>query len=183
MKIEDIFGNLPVLETERMILRPIKMDDAEDMYAYGSDPEVTRYVTWHAHQSIEETQQFISFLLGKYEEGAVSQWGIEHKESGRLIGTMGFINWNTKHFKAEVGYALSREFWNRGYTSEAMKAIIDFGWNQMKLVRIEARCMPDNINSARVMEKVGMQYEGLMRKNLYVKGRFHDAKIYAIVAD
>jgi ribosomal-protein-alanine N-acetyltransferase len=165
MKIEDIFGNLPVLETERMILRPITMDDAEDMYAYGSDPEVTRYVTWHAHQSIEETQQFISFLLGKYEEGAVSQWGIEHKESGRLIGTMGFINWN------------------RGYTSEAMKAIIDFGWNQMKLVRIEARCMPDNINSARVMEKVGMQYEGLMRKNLYVKGRFHDAKIYAIVAD
>lgn len=79
MKIEDIFGNLPVLETERMILRPITMDDAEDMYAYGSDPEVTRYVTWHAHQSIEETQQFISFYLENMKKALSLNGGLNIK--------------------------------------------------------------------------------------------------------
>ncbi len=179
--IEAIFGNLPVLETERTILRKLQFQDAEDMFLYGSDPEVSRYTTWPPHQSLEGTRRFIETVLNAYEEQKIASWAIEDKHSRKMIGTAGFVNWNTAHSRAELGYALSREFWNRGYMTEIVKRIVDFGFNEMKLVRIEARCHPDNIGSARVMEKSGMQFEGILRKHMYVKGEYQDVKMYSII--
>jgi len=179
MRVEDVFGYLPVLETDRLLLRPVTKEDREDMYEYGSDSELTRYVTWHTYQSIDDADAFIEHLLGLYAEGQVAPWAIQDKESGRMIGTAGYVNWDIRQFRAEIGYALARPYWNRGYMTEAMNAILQFGREHMKLMRIEARCMPENIGSGRVLEKLGMQYEGLLRKHLYAKGRFHDVKLYA----
>lgn len=181
MKIEDVFGQLPVLETERLILRPLKWEDREDMFAYGSDPEVTRYVTWYTHQKIEDTDEFIRTVLENYETGKLAPWAVEEKASGKMIGTAGYVGWQTRHFRGEIGYALARPYWNRGYATEITEPVLQFGWEQMKLIRIEARCMPGNIGSSKVMEKLGMQYEGLLRKHLYAKGSFHDAKMYSII--
>ncbi|WP_046214358.1 GNAT family N-acetyltransferase [Paenibacillus wulumuqiensis] len=179
MRVEDVFGHLPVLETERLLLRPVTKEDREDMYLYGADSELTRYVTWHTYQTIEDADTFIEYLLDRYEQGQVAPWAIQDKESGRMIGTAGFVNWNITQFRAEVGYVLARPYWNRGYMTEAMEAILQFGCEQMKLMRIEARCMTGNIGSTRVLEKLGMQYEGLLRKHLYAKGKFHDVQLYA----
>jgi ribosomal-protein-alanine N-acetyltransferase len=181
MKAEDIFCDLPVLETERTILRKIKKQDEEDMYSYCSDEEVSRHTTWYKHNTLEDTRMFLNMVLEDYKNQKVAPWGIEERSSGKFIGTCGFVYWDTHHSRAELGYALSRKFWNQGYMSEAIRRIIDFGFTKMDLVRIEARCHPDNIGSARVMEKSDMQFEGILKKHLFTKGSHQDVKMYSII--
>jgi ribosomal-protein-alanine N-acetyltransferase len=183
LKIEDIYSSLPQLETERLILRKLKPSDVNDMFNYCSDKEISRYTIWYSHQTIEDTRSFMDMLFEKYERNDVAPWGIVDKASERLIGTTGFISWDTLNAKAEIGYALSRLFWNKGYMTEAVKKVISFGFEQMDLVRIEARCHPDNLGSAKVMEKSGMLYEGTLRKHILAKGVHEDVKMYAIIKD
>jgi len=171
---------LQELETERMILRKITRDDLQDMFAYCSDPRMTDYVTWPTHTNPDETMNFIEFVENLYMNGEVAPLGIEDKQSHKLIGTCGFVNWNMNHARAEIGYAIASQYWGQGYMTEAVKAMIRFGFDH-KLVRIEARCHPDNIASARVMEKCGMSYEGILRKHLFAKGKFEDVKMYSII--
>lgn len=181
MKLMPIFADLPILETDRTILRKIRMEDAHDMFAYCSDEDVAKYTTWYKHLSIEDTKSFINHLLGRYELAKISPWGIQDKLTGKLIGTCGFVQWNTDHASAELGYALSKTYWNQGYMTEIVKKIIDFGFAETGLIRIEARCLVDNIGSAKVMEKSGMQLEGVLRKLVFVKGSHQDLKVYSII--
>ncbi|MGI2296820.1 GNAT family N-acetyltransferase [Paenibacillus sp. GXUN7292] len=181
MKLESIFSDLPTLETDRTILRKIRLEDAQDMFAYCSDDDVAKYTTWYKHLSIEDTKSFINHLLGRYELAKVSPWGIQDKLTGRLIGTCGFVQWNSEHASAELGYALSKTYWNQGYMTEIVKKIIDFGFTATGLIRIEARCLVDNIGSAMVMEKSGMRLEGVFRKVVYTKGIHQDLKVYSII--
>lgn len=183
MKIEDIFGNLPVLETERTKIRKITIEDLDDMYDYCSDEAVSEHAIWYSHKSLDDTKGFIEFVLKAYNKCEVTPWGIEDKNTNRLIGTCGFVYWNIIHSRAELGYALSRDYWNKGIMSEVVRGIIDFGFKEMDLVRIEARCHPKNIGSARVMEKSGMTFEGILRKQLFAKGQHQDVKMYSIVKD
>ncbi len=181
MRIEDVFGDLPTLETDRLMLRKISMDDAADMFEYASDPEIARYVTWDAQKSIEDSKAFISWVLEQYANGQVAPWGVVLKENGKLIGTCDFVYWNTNHARAEVGYAMSRQYWGQGLTPEAVRAILAFGFDKMRLNRIEARCNVPNTASARVMEKVGMQFEGILRQQMFTKGNYDDLKMYSIL--
>lgn len=173
---------LQELETERMILRKITRDDVQDMFEYCSDPKMTPYVTWPTHTSLDDTMKFIGAIENHYLNGEVAPLGIEDKQTRKLIGTCGFVSWNMNHSRAEVAYAIASLYWGQGYMTEAIKAIIQFGFDR-NLVRIEARCHPDNIGSARVMEKCGMIYEGILRKHLFAKGKFEDLKIYSIIND
>lgn len=183
MLVEDIFKDIPVLETSRTILRPIKKKDIQDIFAYCSDEQVAKYTTWNAHQTMEDTERFVDFVLDKYHKHELSPWGIQDKRTGRIIGTCDFVSWSTNHYKAEIGYALSREYWGQGYMTECAKQLIDFGFKRMELERIEARCIVDNIGSSRVMEKSGMQFEGVLRRHIFAKGEFHDLKIYSIIKE
>lgn len=180
---EKVIQEIPVLKTERLILRKISVDDAEDMYAYASDHQVTRYVTWPTHQTIEDTLGFLRFVEEQYTIHASVNWGIVDKESNKFIGTIGYVQWNKNSNWGEIGYALSREFWGQGLMTEALKPVIQFGFGQMGLNRVEARCNPKNIGSERVMQKVGMLYEGLSRQKLYIKGEYQDLKRYAVLKE
>lgn len=180
-KIEDVFADLPSVETDRLLLRRATMVDAADMFEYASDAEVARYTTWEPHASIEESRMFLEFLLHRYSGGEVAEWGVVHKADNKLIGTCGFSMWNPYNARAEVAYAMARPYWGQGLMTEAVRAVLDFGFVRMALNRIEARCLPANIGSARVMEKAGMQYEGLLREQMYAKGRYHDLKMYSIL--
>ena len=91
LKIEDAFGCLPAIETPRLLLRKLELEDAADMFEYASDPEVAKDVTWEAHQSIEDSRGFLASVLGKYADKKTSEWGLVLKESGRLVGTCGFV--------------------------------------------------------------------------------------------
>lgn len=183
MEVKDVYGNLPVLETERTIPRKIRRDDLNDMFNYCSDEAITKYTTWYRHQSLEDTRGYIDFILSTYDNQEVAPWGIEDKSTGKLIGTCGFMYWSIDHARAELGYALAREYWNKGVMSEVATRIIQFGFEVMELIRIEARCHPDNIGSARVMEKSGMTFEGILRKHLFCKGHHQDVKMYSILRE
>jgi [ribosomal protein S5]-alanine N-acetyltransferase len=177
MKVEEICKDIPVLETERLILRKISIDDLEDMFEYGSDEEVSRYVTWDTHKTTNHTKDFIEFVLSKYEKGEVAPWGIELKENGKLIGTVDFVSWSPHHNNAEIGYVLSRAYWGMGITTEAAYELIGFGFEHMELVRIQARCFIKNTGSERVMEKLGMTFEGIIRKGMFAKGKHQDLRL------
>ncbi|WP_064091654.1 GNAT family N-acetyltransferase [Rossellomorea aquimaris] len=183
MDIETIFGNLPTLETERLILRKITVEDVEDMFSYGSNEEVSKYVTWDTHKTISDTKEFVDFVLTRYENNQVAPWGIVYKENGKLIGTIDFISWQVKDNSAEIGYVISQDYWGKGITTEAAHEVIKFGFHHMDLVRVQARCFVENIGSSRVMEKIGMSYEGILRKTAFIKGKHRDLKMYSILRE
>ncbi|WP_156314025.1 GNAT family N-acetyltransferase [Lysinibacillus sp. ZYM-1] len=174
-------NNVPILKTERLLLRPVTTQDIEAMFVYASRDSVARYVTWQAHTSIEDTKAFVTLILSGYQQGNHLLWGIEY--CGTLIGTIDFVTINDTHKFAEIGYVLSEDYWNKGITTEATKKLIDFGFKELNLVRIQARCFEENIGSQKVMEKSGMQFEGLLRKSMFVKEQYQNVKIYAITDD
>ncbi|SNZ17519.1 ribosomal-protein-alanine N-acetyltransferase [Terribacillus aidingensis] len=180
MPIEHILENLPTLETERLRLRKVTAADADAIFAYGSDSAVSEFVTWNTHQSIDDTQQFLDIILSLYENHQAVFWGIEHKEQKQLIGTINYVSWNQKDHVGEIGYVMARPYWGNGYMAEAAKEVITFGFERMKLERIQAKCIAENEGSEKVMQKSGMLFEGTLRKLLCLKGKQRDVKMYAI---
>lgn len=183
MNIESGYLDLPVLETTRLLLRKITREDMDDIFKYGSNEAVAKYVTWETHRSISDTKRYVEFVLNCYENKKIAPWGIEHKESGKLIGTIDFVSWKPNHHNAEIGYVLSEAYWGRGIVTEAAKEVIAFGFHNMNLTRIQARCLIENIGSQRVMEKVGMSFEGILRKGIFVKGIHRDLKVFSILKE
>lgn len=179
--MSDVFSDLPMLETDRMLLRKMTLDDAADMYRYASDPEVARYTTWEPHRSIEDSRRFLQLVVDDYEHGDCGSWGVVLKADDRFIGTAGYLWWNRDMARAEIGYSMARDQWGRGLMTEAVSAIIQFGFERMGLNRIEARCDSLNVGSARVMEKCGMVHEGTLREYFKVDGDFRDLQLYAIL--
>lgn len=176
----DLYQALPVLETERLRLRPVRIEDATDIYAYTKDEETARYVSWYAHETLADSEKFVEYILRQYEQGNPAPWAIEDKASGKVIGTIDFIKVSFEQHQAELGYALSRDNWGKGLMPEAAARLVQYGFETLGLERIQARCFVANDGSARVMEKIGMTFEGVSRSALYVKERFWDLKIYAI---
>jgi ribosomal-protein-alanine N-acetyltransferase len=177
-----LFEDLPELETERLLLRKMRLEDARAMFAYASDPEVTRYVLFDTHRSIEDSVAFLRFAVEGYERGDFGGWGVVLKDSGAFVGTCGVdYGYAPEHARAELGYVLSREHWGKGLMPEAVRAVIRFGFGRMELNRIQARCIAENTASARVMEKAGMTYEGTLREYELIKGAYRDMKFYSIL--
>lgn len=179
--MKKVFRSLPVIKTKRLILRKLTSADAGDIYAYAGNPEVSRYTLWRPHSSLAQTRRFIANVRKNYRSGSPENWGIEDRADAKLIGTIGFFYYDALNRKGEIHYALSQKYSGQGLMSEAVKAVMRFGFTRLRLNRIEAKCMPDNKASERVMQKCGMRYEGLMRKALLAKGRFVDLKAYAIL--
>ncbi|NLO86829.1 MAG: GNAT family N-acetyltransferase [Clostridiales bacterium] len=179
----DLFSQLPTLITPRLTLRPVRMSDASDLYEYSKDPEVARHVLWDAHRSIHQTRAYVRFLLRQYRTGAPSTFVIVLSENQKVIGTIGFMWAQPENRSAEVGYSLSREYWNRGIMTEALRCILEFGFQKLGLNRIEAQHECDNPASGKVMLNVGMKHEGTLRQRLYNKGRFSDIQLYAILRE
>lgn len=176
---QTVFSSLPVLATPRLRLRPLSMRDEKDMFRYASDPAVSRHVLWDTHESPRETRAFLRAAIRQYRTGAPASFAIERLSDRRMIGTIGFMWLNTDHRSAEVGYSLARDCWNQGYCTEALRAVLRFGFDTLRLNRIEAQHETDNPASGRVMEKAGMRCEGTLRQRVFNKGRYSDVKLYA----
>src|SRR5512146_1366713 len=106
-------------------------------------------------------------------------WAIVDRLNAHVIGTIGLTSYMAQHARAELGFAIARPYWNQGYTTEAVRALLGFALHDLGLNRIEAFCKVENIGSARVMEKAGMQLEGVLRQREFIKGRYEDLRIYA----
>ena len=177
-----IFSRMPELETQRLLLRPMKVCDSADMFAYAKDPEVTRYLLWRPHADVGYTRRYLEYLGGRYRIGAHYEWALIHRETGRMIGTCGFAKIDTAHNCAELGYVLNPAFRGQELILEAARCVIRFGFSVLGLHRIEARYMVENVASRRVMDKLGMTFEGVQRGAMLVKGSYRDIGVCAMLA-
>ena len=172
------------LSTTRLILRRFTMDDAQAMYAnWASDPEVTKFLTWPAHSSVEVTGTVLQSWVGGYAKEDFYQWAIVLKELGEPIGSITVGNHDDNVGKAHIGYCMGRAWWHQGIMSEALRAVIDFLFDEVGMQRVEARHDPKNPHSGGVMQKCGMQFEGTMRRADHSNQGLCDASWYAILSD
>ena len=171
-----------IITTERLILRKPRMDDAPVIFeTYAQDPEVTRYLVWKPHQNIQETEQFLRACGQLWRTGKDFAYAITLKENDSLIGMFGL---HPMKFKIEVGYALAHPYWGKGYMTEVLRTVIDWGLAQPDIFRVQAFCDVENLGSARVMEKAGMTREGLLRRYILhpnISSEPRDVYLYAIV--
>jgi ribosomal-protein-alanine N-acetyltransferase len=172
---------LPTLETKRLLLRPLTLEDTDFIFQHFSDPQVTRYLydepPLETRDQAESIIRFFEHPAGKNR----NRWGIVLKSTQRLAGTAGFHRWEKDYRRAEVGYDLAYEFWGRGLMSEALRAVIAYGFERMELNRIDALVYPGNPASLRVLLKLGFQQEGLLRDYFYQDGKFYDHAILGLL--
>ena len=178
---QDPITTVPILETARLRLRPLRADDAADQHAYARDARVAEPGMWGLLPTLEENQRDLAETLERQARGETAQWGIEHRDERRLIGRCGFVRVRPAHQSAEVGYALARPYWGQGYMSEALAAVLAYGFEHRDLHRVEAACLADNAGSIRVLEKAGFRHEGTAREAYRQHDAYKDLRHYALL--
>ncbi|QNU65415.1 GNAT family N-acetyltransferase [Ruminiclostridium herbifermentans] len=172
------------IETDRLILRKFNLGDANNMFTnWANDDEVTKYLTWPAHKSVEESEKIIGMWIKDYDSQNFYQWCIELKQTGEAIGGISVVNIKEDIRSVEVGYCIGRKYWGQGITSEAFGALITFFFEEVQVNRIEARHDINNPNSGRVMEKCGLIKEGVQKQGLKNNNGINDSVIYGLVRD
>lgn len=172
------------LETPRLILRPFVLEDAPAMYRnWASDPEVTKYLTWPTHPSVQVSEAVLQSWVSCYVNPDYYQWAIVLKDIGEPIGSMATVKQDDKVGKAEIGYCIGRSWWHQGIAAEALSAVIRFLMDEVGMQRIEARHDPRNPASGAVMRKCGMTFEGTLRRSDWNNQGLCDASYYAIIKE
>lgn len=171
------------LETPRLILRPFTMEDAQAMYCnWASDSEVTKYLTWPTHASVEISRMVLSDWVSHYREENYYQWAIVPRELGQPIGSIAAVHMNERVGKVEIGYCIGRSWWHSGIMTEALGAVVNFFLTEVGANRVEACHDPRNPHSGAVMAKCGMAYEGIQRQAGMNNQGLCDLSWYAILA-
>jgi ribosomal-protein-alanine N-acetyltransferase len=175
-------GTIP-LETERLILRKHRIEDAEDMFRNWENSEaVTKYLTWTPHRTVDDTRAYIQSILDSYDEKRY-EWLITDKATGEPLGAIGVATIWEDIDACEIGYCLGERFWGKGIMSEAFSAVIDYLFSEVGFNRIQSRHDPRNIGSGRVMEKCGLIYEGTLRQADRNNQGICDAVVRAILRE
>lgn len=174
-------NNFPFIETNRLVLREIVKDDANDILKYLSDEEVMKYYGLAPFQTINEALNEISWYQSILNEQTGIRWGITLKGKDEVIGSCGFLNRVPEHYRTEIGYELNRDYWGHGIASEALEAVIRYGFKDLKFQRIEALVEPPNIPSQKLIEKKGFIREGLLRNYEFTCGKFDDLYMYSLL--
>ena len=176
------FSEFPTLTTERLILREMLLEDAPGVFDIRGDYQVTRYNTGPAYTLVDQAQRLIQSIRDGYLTRDELRWGITlNGGDNRVIGMVGFNYWNRIDRRASVGYDLARAYWRQGIMSEALRAVIDFGFTRMNLNRIEADCTVENEASATLLLHLGFQPEGVQREQYFEEGRFWDLRLFALL--
>lgn len=172
------------LETKRLLLRRFTLNDAQDMFDnWASDPEVTKYLMWPPHKSVDVSKAYICSLLEDYTRPDAYDWGIELRETGRVIGAIGVVRQNKAVGSVHIGYCIGKRWWHKGITSEAFSAVIAFLMEEVGVNRISSRHDPRNVFSGKVMEKCGLRYEGTLRQSDTNNQGLCDAAWYALLRE
>ena len=175
------FSCLPVLETQDLILRRPRMKDAADVFSYASDEEVSRYVLWEPHRSLAESRACLRDMIRRARAGWPSSWVITLRESGKVIGTIGFVWYSADNRSAEIGYSLSKSYWHRGFATQALRAAAAEAFRSLPLNRLEAQYDLRNPASGRVMQKCGFRQEGILRSRILSKGEYVDVALCSLL--
>jgi RimJ/RimL family protein N-acetyltransferase len=172
---------LPTINTNRLLLRAITMDDVDDVFAIFSHPEVMRYWSTPPLENKEATIDLVEGIQLGFASGQLMKWGLALPANDRLIGTVTLFQPNFAHRRTEMGYALGRPYWGQGYMKEALRAVVDYAFNSLDFHRIEADVDPRNEASLRTLERLGFKREGYLRERWHVGGETQDAVFYGLL--
>lgn len=150
---------------------------------WASDPEVTRFLTWPPHTSIEVTENLLTDWISRYEDGGYFNWVMEYKETGKAIGNISVVKLHEDIDAADVGYCMSRKYWGQGLMSEALKGVMDYLFDVVGLNRVAANHDVNNPRSGRVMDKAGMVQEGILRQAGKNNQGIHDVVWHAAIRE
>lgn len=170
------------LRTSRLLLRPMKVKDTDDMFEYASRSDVTEFLLWAPHDDRSFTKRYLKNVEAAYRRGQFYDWAVELVSENKMIGTCGIADFDLPNSTAEIGYVLNPDYHNRGYATEAVMEVIAYCFNTLNINRVEARYMVGNDASRRVMEKCKMKFEGIKRDGLFVKDGYRDIGTCAILA-
>ena len=171
-----------MIETKRLLLRKFVIEDADAMFRnWTSDKEVTKFLTWPVYTSLDTAIHILNEWTTSYEKPDFYQWAIVPKDINEPIGSISVVSTNEKTQMAEIGYCIGRSWWNQGITSEALRAVIDFMFDQVGANRIQAKHDVNNPHSGLVMKKCGMKYEGTLRSAAVNNQGVCDVSIYALL--
>lgn len=173
--------SLPVLSAERVTLRPLAMPDAPILHSFFSDPETMRYWSSLPHPDESHTRALVASTGSGFESRTILQWGIARNDDSRLLGTVTLMP-ELNQPRAELGYVLGREHWGKGYAGEAQRRVVEFGFGDLALHRLEADTHPGNEASARSLERLGFRREGVLRERWIVDGERSDSVIWGLLA-
>jgi len=177
-----LFPEFPILTSGQLLLRRITPVDAGRLYDNFSRDEVTEFFDLPTFQSIDEADQLVVEWEDRYQKKEAIRWAITFSDDpDRLIGTCGFHNFALEHARAEIGYELDPNYWQKGIMTTAVSRIIQFGFEQFNLNRIEAFIDPDNVASRRLLNKLALRSEGILRDYFFEKGRYVDGEIFALL--
>jgi RimJ/RimL family protein N-acetyltransferase len=168
---------------QRLVLRELDVADWPAVHAYSARPEVARYQTWGPNTPAE-SRAFVEQVLAAAQAAPRREYqlAITIADGGRLIGTGALWVRNVEHGQGELGYFLHPDHWGRGYATEAARLLLGFGFAELRLHRVFATCNPHNVVSARVLEKIGMTFEGRLRETLRLRAGWRDSAVYGVLA-
>lgn len=175
------FSPYPILSTERLLLRELSEDDANEIFFLRSDERVLQYLDRAPAQSVEEAIDFIKKIKDYQHNNESILWGISFKEDKKLIGTICFWNITKEHYRSEIGYVLHPDHQGKGIMSEALAAVLEYGFITMKLHSVEANIHPKNAPSIKVLERNKFIREGYFKENYFSNGKFSDSAIYSLL--
>jgi [ribosomal protein S5]-alanine N-acetyltransferase len=174
---------VPVLETERIRLRPYRDGDVEAMFALYSDARVMRYWSFPAWTERRQAEQYLARAWAAMEAGEIFPWAIADRATDTLIGALTFFSLHREQKRLEIGYSLSPDRQGQGLAAEALRCAIGFGFDTVGLVRIEADIDPRNVPSGNLLERLGFVREGLLRKRWRVNGDVCDTAFYGLLPE
>jgi RimJ/RimL family protein N-acetyltransferase len=170
-------------ETDRLMLRPLRREDAETVFEYASDPEVTTYVTWDAHKTIDDSKAYIETAIADQQKSPLYPLAIILKSNPeQVIGTVGIKTASNK-YEADLSYVVARKHWRKGFVYEASSALLKSAFEQHGYKRVYAWCYVENRASSSLMRKLNMRFEGCFRSRCFRRDRFWDIEYYAILEE
>jgi [ribosomal protein S5]-alanine N-acetyltransferase len=184
MYLDDIFTNFPVLDIDdNFILREQTTDDTEDFFQYYADPEVSKYILSSIPTNIEESRVEIQYWINLYNRKSCIYWAVARKSDNKMIGAIGYNDWNRFNNRAEISYDLAKEYWGQGLMSKAMSKIIEFGFINLHFNRIQASTIKVNKSSIKILERNGFTFEGKLKQYRYHQGKYFDIEMFGFTRD
>jgi RimJ/RimL family protein N-acetyltransferase len=172
---------LPTITTARLRLRWLTSDDVPALLGVFGDPEVCRYWSRPALRDRAAAAALHDEIVRSFAARSLFQWGIAERETDAVVGTCTLAALSAEHRRGEVGYALARDAWGRGYAAEALAAVLAFAFDTLALHRVEADVDPRNARSIRALERAGFEREGYLRERYHVGGELQDAVLYGLL--
>lgn len=175
------FTPFPVIETERLILRRITNDDANEIFELRSNPETMKYIPRPLVKTTEDALEHVAMIEEKIVTNVGINWGITLKGNSKVLGIIGYYRIQPENHRAEIGYMLFPDFHGKGIISEALKRLIAYGFDDLKLHSIEAVIDPENAASEKVLQKCGFVKEAHLKEAEFYEGKFLDKVIYSLL--